>query len=225
MVLGHSVEPKAPSEMKFDDISPQDLMYRHDPEHYFRFGKTAVKLIRHALFTTQRTTFNSILDLPCGHGRVLRSLRAEFPRARLTACDIDRNAVDFCAETFGAESVYSSEDPSELDVGQHDLIWCGSLFTHLKDWDDFLRLFERSLVPRGILVFTTAGRAMGADGFRYVEYPDEVKGPLGIEHYGTSYSSLSWVLKKLEDFDFRILYATEKAWHGQDVIACFRRPT
>jgi SAM-dependent methyltransferase len=201
-------------------ISPRDLMWKHDPEHYFRFGETAVKLIRLALASTERTTFRRILDMPCGHGRVLRSLKAEFPRAELTACDIDREAVDFCAETFGAKPVYSSENPDDLELGDFDLIWCGSLVTHLKDWDSVLRLFERSLVHRGILVLTTAGRSYGPDS--YEEYDEDVKAELGIESYGTTVTSLATAIRRIEPFNFRILYATEEAWHGQDVIACFR---
>src|SRR5436309_14349941 len=109
-------------------------MWRSDSKYYFEYGETAVRLIRLAMDATgtgQVPTHN-VLDFPSGHGRVLRTLKAAFPRARLTACDIDHDAVDFCAETFGAEPIYSDEDPRAIELpGQYDLIWCGSLFTHL----------------------------------------------------------------------------------------------
>ena len=38
-----------------------------------------------------------LLDLPCGHGRVMRYLRAAFPRAEITGCDLLRDGVDHCA--------------------------------------------------------------------------------------------------------------------------------
>ena len=49
----------------------------------------------------------TILDLPCGHGRepvicVPRSREANF-----TFCDINRAGVDFCTKTFGGRGVYS----------------------------------------------------------------------------------------------------------------------
>ena len=73
-----------------------------------------------------------ILDFPCGHGRVLRYLRAEFPQAEITACDLLRDGVDFCAANFGAIPVYSDPDPSRIGLPRDafDLIWVGSLFTH-----------------------------------------------------------------------------------------------
>ena len=85
---------------------------------------------------------SEILDLPCGHGRVMRWLRATFPKASLTACDIDGDGVSFCAETFGARPALSSTDPEDLVLGTFDLIWCGSLLTHLRpgDWDRWLSI-------------------------------------------------------------------------------------
>ena len=60
-----------------------------------------------------------ILDLPCGHGRVLRYLSAAFPEAEITACDIMREGVDFCASTFGAIPVYSQDDPQQIPLACH----------------------------------------------------------------------------------------------------------
>lgn len=80
----------------------------------------------------QRSEPSSILDFGCGYGRVLRVLRNEFPDARITACDVDRGAAEFCAQTFGATAVYSSTDPSEVRLGgKFDLIWVGAVFTHI----------------------------------------------------------------------------------------------
>jgi SAM-dependent methyltransferase len=108
-----------------------------------------------------RTAVDSVLDLPCGYGRVLRWIKAEFPAARLGACDIDREGVDFCAAQFDARPVYGRDDPADVEVAEpYDLIWSGSLFTHLPpdQWDGFLDLFERALAPGGLVVFTTHGR-------------------------------------------------------------------
>src|SRR5437870_5495298 len=93
----------------------------HALSHYLESGRAA-------LTAAGKTDVRRILDLPCGHGRVLRVLKAAFPGAALTACDIDRDGVDFCASRFGAEPVYSVEDPGRIPVrGPFDLIWVGSL--------------------------------------------------------------------------------------------------
>ena len=135
-------------------------MFR-DRTRYFRLGRNALDSIRLAMMAAGKTDVRRILDLPCGYGRVLRWLKAEFPDAALGACDIDHDGVDFCAATFGAEPVYGREDPADVEIGQpYDLIWSGSLFTHLPphQWASFLDLFERALAPGGLLTFTTHGR-------------------------------------------------------------------
>jgi SAM-dependent methyltransferase len=226
------------------DVSPSDEMYPGDPDHYFGYGQWALRCIRLAAMTARQDGFLAILDFPSGHGRVLRTLKAAFPNARLTACDIDRDAVDYCAETFGAEPVYSQHDPAEIEFhGDFDLIWCGSLFTHLDEsrWAGFFELFHRVLRPYGIFLFTTAGRfsaeklrrkPLGFEdpgflprfderGFSYTEYPSATKERINIPTYGQSISSLCWVIRFLEEQGlFNILLATETGWGEMDVIAC-----
>lgn len=143
-----------------EEISERDHMFRVK-ERYLRSGRTALDCIRLGMLAAGRTGVGSALDLPSGHGRVLRWIKAEFPGARLGACDIDHDGVDFCAATFGAEAVYGHEDPADIEIAEpYELIWCGSLFTHLppERWAGFLDLFERALVPGGLVVFTTHGR-------------------------------------------------------------------
>jgi SAM-dependent methyltransferase len=110
----------------------------------------------------RKTEARTILDLPCGHGRVLRTLKAAFPDASLIACDINRDGVDFCAEVLGATPVYGEQDPRDIALDRPvDLIWCGSLLTHLDEAGarGFLDLFESVLDPGdGLVVFTTHGR-------------------------------------------------------------------
>lgn len=90
---------------------------------YLATGEWITERIRHILALAGKEDVLRILDLPCGYGRVARWLRAEFPRARLVVCDIDREAVDFCAETFDGKAVYSAERPQNIEVpGRFDLI-------------------------------------------------------------------------------------------------------
>jgi SAM-dependent methyltransferase len=121
----------------------------------------AVRQVRLALLTAGKESLGSILDFGCGHGRVLRTLKAAFPEAALTACDINRDGVDFCARTFGATPVYSSAEPAQIPIDDRfDLIFCNSFFTHvdLDGWNRFLPYLESLLAKDGLFVFTTAGR-------------------------------------------------------------------
>jgi SAM-dependent methyltransferase len=141
-------------------LAPDDMMYiRGQSRHYLGVGLSAMRCIDRAVGHTQ-TNVRNILDLPCGHGRVLRFLRAEFGKAEITACEIDLNAVRFCERTFDAVGARSTSEVSKLIFPhQFDLIWCGSLVTHLdqKHTTDLMHSFWRHLAPAGLCLFTTHG--------------------------------------------------------------------
>jgi SAM-dependent methyltransferase len=227
-----------------EEIDSKDAMHWGNKDHYFGVGVSALQCIRLAILAAGKEEIRNILDLPCGHGRVLRMLRAVFNDARIVACDLDTDGVDFCAKAFDAIPVYSKESPDEIEIdGQFDLIWCGSLLIHLDSnrWPGFLRLFSRLLAPGGILVFTTQGRCAAArilkenfygitpeqttqvveayhkTGFGYHDY-DWMPG------YGVSLSALPWVLTTVQkQSDLRVIALQEQGWDNhQDVIGCVR---
>ena len=82
-----------------DTLAPGDEMII-DERQYFNVGRSALECIDICLRAAQMGVFDvkRILDLPCGHGRVLRYLRAAFPEAEITACDILRDGVDFAPQ-------------------------------------------------------------------------------------------------------------------------------
>jgi len=131
--------------------------------HYARTGLSALGCINQVIESAGARTPTRILDFPCGHGRVLRVLRAAFPKAITHACDIDREMVNFCSRTLGATGVHAPISPKEIVLDtSFDLIWCGSLLTHfsLDRWGDFLDFFVEHLRPGGLLVVTTHGESV-----------------------------------------------------------------
>jgi SAM-dependent methyltransferase len=137
-------------------------MYDGRDAHYLAVGACALDCVVAAL---AGRVPRRILDLPCGYGRVTRFLRARFPRAEITACDLERDGVDFCAARFGARPVYSTEDLGKLRIsGRFDLIWVGSLITHLslEQTGALLRSLGRVLAPAGIIVASAHGPSIAA---------------------------------------------------------------
>lgn len=228
------------------EISPADEMYRGNDEHYFDVGASALQCVEAALLAARRpkATIAKILDLPCGHGRVLRFLKKAFPLADLTACDLNRDGVNFCAGRFGASPVLSQADPTNLPLPRDfDLVWCGSLLTHLPlaGCASFLRLFQGLLRPGGILVFTLHGRRCAAEltsgenrcgleaaqiarllkdyrqaGFGYVDYSDQAG-------YGISLAQPSYVLAHfVEQPGWRLLGYHESGWDRRQDVICLQ---
>ena len=104
-------------------ISPRDAM---NDQWYQIVGQNAVEATAVACAAAKIRDVKRVLDLPCGHGRVLRHLVKLFPVAEFFACDLDRDGVDFCASTFGAQPVYSQENLLELTLpADLDVIWVG----------------------------------------------------------------------------------------------------
>lgn len=227
-------------------ISPNDHMWLTSPQWYFEIAASALDCMSRAL-AIAHVTPTSILDFPCGHGRVCRMLRAAYPDAHLSVCDLDRDGVDFCAEQFGAEPVYSREHVRDVTLARSfDLIWCGSLFTHLerRRWPDFLGFFADHLAPDGVLVITTHGRQpiqWMIDGFfdygltrseQRTLLREYAKCGFGFvtpsdQAFGISLSSMAFVCSQLEQWpSLKLIGLHEAAWAGhQDVASCMRLRT
>ncbi len=130
--------------------------------HYLSVGLSAVRCIENALEkSNENNAVGSILDFPCGYGRALRFLRVRFPKADITASEIDTSMLDFCKDMFSVNSVTSDIDFRKLLLsGKFDLIWCGSLITHIDEraTSDLLKFFHDHLSPGGLCVFTTHGQ-------------------------------------------------------------------
>lgn len=223
-------------------IAPGDGMFTGDLELYQRGGRSALRCVDLALAIADRPRPVRILDLPCGYGRVLRYLRAAYPDVEIVGCDVEKGGVDFCAERFGAIPVYSDVDPAQVELpGPFDLVWVGSLLTHLPanrigPWFD---LWEKVVPAGGLLVFSVAGRfvieavrggrtyeldpavipdllaQVDRDGFGYADYPDQ-------EGYGISLTRAEWVVRELMARGvWGLLSYSERALnHHQDVVVC-----
>ena len=228
-------------------VSPRDgMVAATDPDQYFDLGHRALELINFSAELCDKPHYPDILDLPCGHGRVLRWLRARYDYAQITACDLDRDGVDFCAQQFGALPVYSQPDLRALPFNaQFDLIWVGSLVTHLsrERWLTTLDCLVKWTKECGVIVFSTQGRAYASrlsrgqrnvaenidkpallekfarTGFGYQKYFEAEHGD-----YGVAVTSPEWVMRTLQRYPDVIMRAyLEEAWGMQDIVILYKK--
>jgi SAM-dependent methyltransferase len=236
------------------DVSENERMLSPDKDHdqYLTTGRSAMNDIisgintaRPLMLTMGITEYcTKILDFPCGHGRVLRFLKAKFPNAEITAGDIIHEAVDYCVETFDVKPLYSQENLHELSVrDQYDFIWCGSLATHFCEDStiELLGFFTRHLKRAGLLIFTTHGRSAlsylerGIVDYRagdpeeiieefkktgyYYKHKPENPGNSGIAFY--SPSKMFGIIEKFNEL--KVISYSEGGWgNHQDVITCMK---
>lgn len=224
-------------------MHPYDDMYKGDGFQYFWAGLTALRVIEAALAAAGADRPRRILDMPCGFGRVTRWLAARFPEASITACDIQPRAVRFCCRRFGVDELISSpsfEQPA-FPVN-FNLIWCGSLVTHLEAPRvlALLDLLARSARPGGLIVFTTLGVSIADEikagndymltadaltavlqqyertGFGYADYPWE-------SAYGVSVISPQWIRSHVGGRNgLQEVYHAERGWGGWHDVFAYR---
>lgn len=232
-----------------------DAMLYDDSEesviNYLKAADSAMENLAAALAAADRdfADVTSCLDFGCGHGRIQRFLQQRIPAHRITACDVDEEAVWFCAAELGARPLVSSWNLAELRLGTYDLIWSGSVLTHLDRADGELLLthFARSLNPGGVLVFSAHGqtslnglgwlyegayateaetirREVAEAGFSFRPY-----GPEYGEHpsaYGMSWHAKDMVFGWFEEHfgdSIEPLFHRPKGWDNHHDVYSFRR--
>ncbi|HQT78446.1 MAG: hypothetical protein B7Z80_15905 [Rhodospirillales bacterium 20-64-7] len=221
--------------------------------HYFSVGEDAIRIVVQALTANLRPPPRSILDFPSGSGRVTRHLRAFFPAARIIACDLYPSHVEFCRTHLAVDGMVSKENLSELDFGAtFDLIFCGSLMTHLPAplVGAGLELIARSLSDRGVAIVTLQGRhsehiqkhkwkylddalfdvaleGMQGSGFGYVDYDHDFRRTFDQQtNYGVSLIRPDWIMARLQAIpDIRILGFAERAWDDHHDVVVFGKPS
>lgn len=213
-----------------------DMLIAGHLDHYLSVGTSALEAISEAMILARKTHVGSVLDMPCGYGRVTRHLVKFFPDSQISVSEIDKAKQQFCESTFGASGIDLAPDFAGEPPRQFDLIFVGSLLTHLDEelFTRAIRYLLKALLPAGLLVVTTHGRhatAVGAkagqvhpktlrnfvnNGFAYEGPPDD----------GASRTAPSWLLRMLESLpDVRMLGYKEQGWADfQDVFVIERAP-
>lgn len=214
-------------------------------QQYYDIGRRALQLIAMAGDLCDKPHYPKILDYACGHGRVLRWLKAQYPYAEITACDIDPDAVEYCASIFDVKGAVADDSFAKATFeNQFDLIWCGSLLTHLdsKNWWAALERMIAWTAECGVLIFSVQGRFLASEmlsgraayasnvdvvrllenyresGFAFEAYFENPH-----NEYGMTLTSPGFLGKAIERFDDVILRSyMEQAWGVQDVAILYK---
>jgi SAM-dependent methyltransferase len=216
------------------------MFYDHgeDSEHYYRVGFEVAEIISENTRTDLNSDKVAILDFASGFGRGTRFIKAFFPNAHLWSSELVDSANEFCAENFGCTTFPSAVHYSSLVVSQKfDLIWVGSLVTHLSELAtrDLLAFLRNSLKPNGKIIISNHGSLVyerllenynyglgnvdssfwsgyNDTGYSYKNYPNE-------ETYGISIISENWWIKNMAELGLELENYYERRWDNHhDVV-------
>ena len=142
-------------------VSESDIMLvKSHARAYAEVGLSAVACVQAGLTAAGKADPRRILDFGCGFGRVLRFLRAAYPAAEVFCTDMDAEGLGFCTHHFNTFGMRTDlERGPEWVAARFDLIWVGSVFTHLDvpNCQRLLRHLAAFLAPGGLVAFTTHG--------------------------------------------------------------------
>jgi SAM-dependent methyltransferase len=242
-----------PADLKFPPVAekafgrvdrrlyPDDGMFQGNDEHYLWVGASALKAIDAAIQLAGIDGVMKVLDFGCGAGRVTRWLCAGFPEAEISATDLRESDLEFCAKTFGVTAWPSGIDIDALQAPDcYDLIWAGSVLTHLPAAKS-LNLLNKLIGwtrQGGLVVVSLHGRAAIDNrrrnvlaylhdagwqaieseyhrlGYGYADYENQTG-------YGISVVSLDWIAKRvMEMANVRLVLLSERTWDNHhDVLA------
>lgn len=143
------------------NLDDRNGMTHGDTDYYFKTGRSALAAVNLALSAAHipKKNVKRVLDYACGYGRVLRWLMAGFPQAEVIGVDVDKAAVSSGQTTLGADTRVLDPTLAKPLDSPFDLIWVGSLFTHLKraECARVIAYLRDHLTLGGLLVCTSHG--------------------------------------------------------------------
>jgi len=145
-------------ELRYNVVGPCTI------QQFLHGGEQTVNDIEAALRSVNKSLsgIREMLDFGCGCGRLVLALQGRrFAELRVTACDVDESAVDWCQQYLKDIKCIANLalPPTPFANESFDLIWCGSVFTHLDEnhQDLWLGELNRVLKPNGILLASVHG--------------------------------------------------------------------
>jgi SAM-dependent methyltransferase len=148
-------------------IPPGNLIFSatgtRDVNWFLESGEQMADAFRSALESIGRPieTFDSVFELGCGCGRVLRQwTNVEGPM--FFGSDYNPAGIEWAKENIGFASLATNdlEPPLRYTDGSFDLCYAASVFTHLPEHlqQPWLTELHRVLRPGGILMLTLSGK-------------------------------------------------------------------
>lgn len=194
---GYSVIPnKLPPEVGDLPVPPPELWegYGETADEYLSMGREHVAVMERLLAQSGADLQNltRIFDFGCAAGRMLRFL----PRGHeLWGADIKADTISWCEQNLPFNFLAATTFPHlPFEDGYFDLVYAGSVFTHIIDLPDAWFLELRRVVRKG--------------GYIFITIHDKHTLELAYSKYGES-KGLAWFVELLRRVDKEAQFSSQ----------------
>jgi ubiquinone/menaquinone biosynthesis C-methylase UbiE len=227
------VLPLPPEQLRFNVSNTRDTA------EFLAVGRRCANDLMTGLESVGGSILNckEVLDWGCGCGRTLRWLQGLSAETRLSGCDVDAAAVEWCRENLkrvGCE-VTTPYPPLPYRDSTFDLVFGISVFTHLNQifQQVWLNELNRVIIPKGYLLLSVMGTNIADtlpedlrsefyhNGFLFVHSP--VWEGIHAEWYADAYQSERFVRDSFSRH-FEVLSYTSAGMNGHQDLVVMRKP-
>jgi ubiquinone/menaquinone biosynthesis C-methylase UbiE len=159
-------------------IPPIELWegYAHTPAEYLANGRsdmgTMLNILEKAGESPQ--TLTQVLDFGCAAGRMLRFYPDTSGASELWGVDISAKHIAWCQQHLSPPYLFATSTTSPhlpFEDNYFDLVYCGSVFTHISDLADTWFLELRRILRKGGYAYITIHDKRTVE-LLYTEYKD-----------------------------------------------------
>ena len=166
--------------------------YGTTPEEHLDLGREhvarLVKILKEA--GAQPEIFERVLDFGCAAGRMLRFFPHTPGKTELWGIDLKATTIAWCQRNLTPEFHFATNTTAPhlpFEDKHFDLVYCGSVFTHISDLPDTWFLELRRVVKQG--------------GFLYITVNDKHSAEVIFARYDRTHPKLGWYVDMLDRFN------------------------
>jgi SAM-dependent methyltransferase len=97
----------------------------------------------------------TLLEIGCGHGKMIRSLSRLHPDIEYTGCDINAEAIAFCQQTSPQSHFYTRRAEDVDETARYDFVLLADILEHVVEPERVLRNAHRAVRDGGYLILQT----------------------------------------------------------------------
>jgi SAM-dependent methyltransferase len=160
-----TLHPDASSTRTLNDnfpVPPKELWqgYGDSPQEYLESGRAhmaeMLEILGKAGLSADQLT--RVLDLGCAAGRMLRFYPRNRDSSEIWGVDLDAKCISWCQQHLSPPLMFATTSTTPhlpFEDNYFDLIFCGSLFTHISDLADVWFLELRRTLRKGGYAYIT----------------------------------------------------------------------